>query len=80
MPARHHGSVDVFLEALRRAEQGDVLVIDNGGRSDEACIGDLAVLEAEAAGLAGLVAWRHTPFAGIFDGLAGPSRSSSVPG
>jgi 4-hydroxy-4-methyl-2-oxoglutarate aldolase len=57
LPARHYGSVDVFLEAFGRAEQGDVLVIDNGGRSDEACIGDLTVLEAEAAGLAGLVVW-----------------------
>jgi regulator of RNase E activity RraA len=57
LPARHYGSVDVFLEAFSRAEQGDVLVVDNGGRSDEACVGDLAVLEAEAAGLAGLVVW-----------------------
>ncbi|MER5466597.1 RraA family protein [Streptomyces sp. NPDC002668] len=55
LPARHYGSVDVFLEALDGAEEGDVLVIDNGGRSDEACVGDLAVLEAAAAGLAGLV-------------------------
>lgn len=64
LPARHYGSVDVFLEAFGRAEEGDVLVIDNGGRSDEACVGDLAVLEAEAAGLAGLVVWglhRDTP-------------------
>jgi 4-hydroxy-4-methyl-2-oxoglutarate aldolase len=64
LPARHYGSVDVFLEAFSRAGQGDVLVIDNGGRSDEACIGDLAVLEAEAAGLASLVVWglhRDTP-------------------
>jgi regulator of RNase E activity RraA len=64
LPARHYGSVDVFLEAFSRAEQGDVLVIDNGGRSDEACVGDLAVLEAKAAGLAGLVVWglhRDTP-------------------
>jgi 4-hydroxy-4-methyl-2-oxoglutarate aldolase len=64
LPARHYGSVDVFLEALRWAEQGDVLVIDNGGRPDEACVGDLAVLEADAAGLAGLVVWglhRDTP-------------------
>jgi regulator of RNase E activity RraA len=64
LPVRHYGSVDVFLEALDRAEPGDVLVIDNGGRSDEACVGDLAVLEAEAAGLAGLVVWglhRDTP-------------------
>src|SRR5262245_27707391 len=64
LPARHYGSVDVFLEALHRAQPGDVLVIDNGGRTDEACVGDLAVLEAEAAGLAGLVVWglhRDTP-------------------
>ena len=50
LTARHYGSVDVFLEALRRAEQGDVLVIDNGGRPDEACVGDLAVLEAARQG------------------------------
>ena len=43
LPARHYGSVDVFLEALGRAEPGDVLVVDNGGRSDEACVGDLVV-------------------------------------
>ena len=49
LPVRHYGSVDVFLEAFGRAQDGDVLVIDNGGRSDEACVGDLAVLEAEAA-------------------------------
>ncbi|MCZ4095103.1 RraA family protein [Streptomyces sp. So13.3] len=64
LPVRHYGSVDVFLEAFGQAAEGDVLVIDNGGRSDEACVGDLAVLEAEAAGLAGLVVWglhRDTP-------------------
>jgi 4-hydroxy-4-methyl-2-oxoglutarate aldolase len=57
LPARHYGSVDVFLEALGAATAGDVLVIDNGDRSDEACIGDLVVLEAQAAGLAALVVW-----------------------
>jgi regulator of RNase E activity RraA len=57
LPARHYGSVDVFLEALGDAEAGDVLVVDNGGRTDEACVGDLTVLEAEAAGVAGLVVW-----------------------
>ena len=48
-PARHYGSVDVFLEALGSAGHGDVLVVDNGGRADEACVGDLVVLEAQAA-------------------------------
>ncbi len=41
LPARHAGSVDIFLEALEQAEPGDVLVVDNGGRLDEACVGDL---------------------------------------
>jgi regulator of RNase E activity RraA len=57
LPARHAGSVDVFLEALERAAPGDVLVVDNGGRLDEACVGDLVVLEAQAAGLAGILIW-----------------------
>jgi 4-hydroxy-4-methyl-2-oxoglutarate aldolase len=35
-PARHLGSVDVFLEALEAAGPGDVLVVGNGGRLDEA--------------------------------------------
>jgi regulator of RNase E activity RraA len=56
-PARHVGSVDVFLEAYERASAGDVLVVDNGGRVDESCVGDLAVLEARAAGLSGVVIW-----------------------
>jgi regulator of RNase E activity RraA len=64
LPARHYGSVDVFLEAFSRARHGDVLVVDNGGRADEACVGDLVVLEAQAAGLGGVVVWglhRDTP-------------------
>jgi regulator of RNase E activity RraA len=64
LPVRHYGSVDVFLEALGGARDGDVLVIDNGGRTDEACVGDLTVLEARAAGAAGLAVWglhRDTP-------------------
>ena len=49
LPARHYGSVDVFLEALGSAGHGDVLVIDNGGRPDEACVGDLIVPTALAS-------------------------------
>jgi regulator of RNase E activity RraA len=57
LPVRHYGSVDIILEAMESAESGDVLVIDNGGRMDEACIGDLAALEARASGLAAIVVW-----------------------
>jgi 4-hydroxy-4-methyl-2-oxoglutarate aldolase len=57
LPARHYGSVDIFLEAIESAAPGDVLVIDNGGRLDEACIGDLTALEAQNAGLGGMVVW-----------------------
>jgi regulator of RNase E activity RraA len=57
LPVKHLGSVDIFLEAMRIAEPGDVLVIDNGGRLDEGCIGDLTVLEAQASGLSGIVVW-----------------------
>lgn len=53
----HRGSVDVFLAAIDSASPGDVLVIDNQGRLDQACIGDLIVLEAAKAGLAGIVLW-----------------------
>jgi regulator of RNase E activity RraA len=56
-PARHVGSVDIFLEALEGTGPGDVLVVDNGGRLDEACVGDLVVLEAQAASLEGMVIW-----------------------
>jgi regulator of RNase E activity RraA len=64
VPARHYGSADVFLEAFTHANPGDVLVVDNGGRTDEACVGDLVILEAESAGVTGVVVWglhRDTP-------------------
>jgi len=57
LPVQHHGSVDVILEAMTNSEEGDVLVIDNGGRIDEGCIGDLTVLEAQACGLSAIVVW-----------------------
>jgi regulator of RNase E activity RraA len=57
LPVRHLGSVDVFLEAFGSARRGDILVIDNQGRTDEACIGDLTALEAQLVGLAGIVVW-----------------------
>ncbi|HLW48134.1 MAG TPA: RraA family protein [bacterium] len=56
-PVRHYGSVDIFLEALERASSSEVMVIDNAGRRDEACVGDLIVLETKLAGLAGIVIW-----------------------
>ncbi len=64
LPAQHFGSVDLFLEAMESATPGSVLVIDNGGRIEESCIGDLTVLEAQASGVAGLIVWgthRDTP-------------------
>ena len=56
-PARHAGSTDVFLEAIAASNPGEVLVIDNGGRLDEGCIGDLVAGEAHVARLAGIVVW-----------------------
>lgn len=57
LPVRHTGSVDVFLEAVVDARPGDVMVIDNGGRRDEACIGDLIAHEALRAGVVAIVIW-----------------------
>ena len=57
LPVRHYGSVDIFLEAMGMAQPGDILVIDNQGRMDEGCIGDLTTLEAQASALAGIVVW-----------------------
>ena len=57
LPVTHLGSVDVFLEVIDGADAGSILVIDNGGRRDEACLGDLIALEAQRAGIAAIVAW-----------------------
>lgn len=56
-PVTHLGSVDVLLETIDDAPDGAVLVVDNGGRRDEACVGDLMLLEAAGAGMAGAVIW-----------------------
>ncbi len=56
-PVRHVGSIDAFLEAFETATRGEVLVVDNNGRLDEACIGDLIALEARDLGMAGIVIW-----------------------
>jgi 4-hydroxy-4-methyl-2-oxoglutarate aldolase len=57
LPVQHYGSVDIFLEAMDNAAEGDILVIDNKGRMDEGCIGDLTAQEAQSSGLAGIVVW-----------------------
>lgn len=57
VPVRHYGSVDIFLEILESAPAKGILVIDNAGRRDEACIGDLIVLEAKNAGQQAIVVW-----------------------
>ena len=57
LPVQHFGSVDIFIEVMHNASAGDILVIDNQGRTDESCIGDLTVLEAKANQIAGIVVW-----------------------
>jgi 4-hydroxy-4-methyl-2-oxoglutarate aldolase len=56
-PVCHVGSIDIFFEALHSAAPGEVFVIDNGGRLDEACVGDIVALEVREAGIAGIVIW-----------------------
>lgn len=56
-PVRHVGSIDIFFEALQGATPGEILVIDNGGRLDEACVGDIVALELRTAGFTGIVIW-----------------------
>lgn len=82
MPVTHAGSVDVFLEAIDDSPPGAVLVVDNGGRDDEACVGDLVTLEAREAGLAGIIIWgRHRDTAQLVEiGLPVHSRGALPPG
>ena len=77
-PITHLGSVDVLLESIDDAPPGAVLIVDNGGRDDEACVGDLIALEARLAGLSGIVIWgRHRDTAQLraIDG-ADPDRAA----
>ncbi|MEV5376227.1 RraA family protein [Streptomyces nondiastaticus] len=50
------GVVSVFA-GIDAAAPGDVLLVDNSGRTDEACVGDLVAIEALQAGIAGIVVW-----------------------
>src|SRR5690554_1082596 len=56
-PVRLEGDIRAIVDAIDVATPGDVLVIDNGGCNDEACVGDLLALRARGAGLAGIVIW-----------------------
>ena len=56
-PVRLERGIGAIVDAMNMATAGDVLVIDNGGRNDEACVGDLLALRARGAGLAGIVIW-----------------------
>lgn len=57
LPVRHAGSVDAFLEAMLEAPAGGILVVDNAGRRDEGCVGDLTAWAARGSGLVGMVVW-----------------------
>ncbi|MFC5144182.1 RraA family protein [Streptomyces aureoversilis] len=50
------GVVSIFT-GIDAAAPGDILLVDNSGRTDEACVGDLVAIEARQAGLAGIVVW-----------------------
>ncbi len=56
-PARHMGTGEVLAEALQEAPAGAVLVVDDRGRLDEACVGPELARLAQAAGLAGILVW-----------------------
>ncbi|HHH82241.1 MAG TPA: RraA family protein [Chloroflexi bacterium] len=57
VPVRHFGSVEIFLRVLNEYESGGALVIDNDGRMEEGCVGDLIAHEVAAAGWAGIAIW-----------------------
>jgi regulator of RNase E activity RraA len=80
-PVRHAGSVDIILEAIAAASANDVLVVDNEGRHDEACVGDLIALEVKQAGLSGIVIWGlHRDSAELVDIGLPVFSAGSLPG
>ena len=56
-PVRYYGSLDSILEAIHQASPGDVLVVDNKGRTYEACLDHVTALEALSAGMSGAIVW-----------------------
>lgn len=42
---------------MQNSPRGSILVVDNAGRRDEACVGDLTAWAARGQGLAGMVVW-----------------------
>ncbi|MBT2387354.1 RraA family protein [Streptomyces sp. ISL-11] len=54
---QHTEGVVSILAGIDAAAGGEVLLIDNLGRTDEACVGDLVAIEARQAGIAGVVVW-----------------------
>ncbi|WP_449475755.1 RraA family protein [Streptomyces abikoensis] len=54
--AHTEGVVSIFI-GIDSAAEGEVLLVDNSGRTDEACVGDLVAIEARQAGIAGIVVW-----------------------
>jgi len=57
LPLPYDGASERFFQILDRAVRGDILVIDNSGRLDESCMGDVMAYELRASGLGGLVIW-----------------------
>lgn len=57
LPGRVEGTPRALLALLAEARGGEVLVIDNDGRTDEACVGDVMAARCRDAGLSAIVAW-----------------------
>ena len=57
LPLCYDGAAESFFEALERSAKGDILVLDNDGRLDQSCMGDVMASELRGAGLGGLVIW-----------------------